>query len=43
MRNAADRRLKSSFAVVGEQRVVILGQLTRTEHFWAQIPIAVLH
>lgn len=33
MRNAADRRVKSSFAVVGEQRVVVLGQLTRTETF----------
>lgn len=30
---AADRQAKSSFAVVGEQRVVVSNQLTRVEHF----------
>jgi len=30
---AVDRQAKSSFAVVGEQRVVVFDQLMRVEHF----------
>jgi len=40
--DARDQQAKSSFAVVGEQRVVVPDQLTRTEHFRAKLSMAVL-